>query len=247
MPQNNYPMAQAASQHKWSEEEDGYSKHPHPHIIDWDNQWLVVGWTWGQRHLTCNLPRWKLGITRTPMNHGSRRCPTAAMVSHSRRRGIQQSSNMLCDKSTSWNLYYLFNLHDASLMHHVYFHCPRRCHKERPIWRLRCTRYAAIFKGCIWTMFFCRGRAKRCLEELKIAPPCNLLHFDKFAGHSAISRPHRALKLKWYYQRVNINYTLLVLFQRLAVSADGAVIFQWGVSKNWCCWRWQGHDGRLAG
>jgi hypothetical protein len=158
MTRNNYPMAQAASQHKWSEEEDGYSKHPHPHIIDWDNQWLVVGWTWGQRHLTCNLPRWKLGITRTPMNHGGRRCPTAAMVSHSRRQGIQQSSNMLCDKSTSWNLYYLFNLHDESLMHHVYFNRPRRCHKERPIWRLRRTRYAAILKGCIWTMFFCRGR-----------------------------------------------------------------------------------------
>ena len=83
---------------------------------------------------------------------------TATMVPHSRRQGIQQSSNMLCDKSTSWNLYYLFNLHDESLMHHVYFNRPRRCHKERPIWRLRRTRYAAILKGCIWTMFFCRGR-----------------------------------------------------------------------------------------
>ena len=30
-------------------------------------------------------------------------------------------------------------------------------------------------------------------------------------------------------------------------SADGAVTFRWGASKNWWRWRWQGHIGRLAG
>ena len=54
MMRNKYLTAQVAS----------YLKLPHPHIIDGDN-WLdrrlVVGWRWGQRHLTHNLPRQKLG------------------------------------------------------------------------------------------------------------------------------------------------------------------------------------------
>jgi hypothetical protein len=63
-----------------------YLKLPHPHIIDGDN-WLdrrlVVGWRWGQRHLTHNLPREKLGKTCTPhtKNEPYGHCrPTAAMV-----------------------------------------------------------------------------------------------------------------------------------------------------------------------
>ncbi len=53
----------------------------------------------------------------THPDHGGRRRPTAAMVPHSRRRDIQQSANMLCDKSMSLKLenilfitiYLLFN------------------------------------------------------------------------------------------------------------------------------------------
>ncbi len=41
------------------------------------------------------------------MNHGGRRCPTAVMVPHSRRQGIQQSANMLHNRSTLLKLEYL--------------------------------------------------------------------------------------------------------------------------------------------
>ena len=40
----------------------------------------------------------------THPDHGGRRRPTAAMVPHSQRRDIQQSANMLCDKSMSFKL-----------------------------------------------------------------------------------------------------------------------------------------------
>ena len=40
----------------------------------------------------------------THPDHGSRRRPTAAMVPHSRRQDIQQSTNILCDKSMSFKL-----------------------------------------------------------------------------------------------------------------------------------------------
>jgi hypothetical protein len=46
----------------------------------------------------------------THPDHGGRRRPTAAMVPHSQRQDIQQSANMLCDKSMSFKLeriYYL--------------------------------------------------------------------------------------------------------------------------------------------
>jgi hypothetical protein len=55
---NNYPMAQVASQHACGE--DCYFKCPYLRIIDGHNLlagWLVVAWTWCQRHLTRNLPR----------------------------------------------------------------------------------------------------------------------------------------------------------------------------------------------
>jgi hypothetical protein len=48
--------------------------------------------------------------------------------------------------------------------------------------------------------------------------------------HSAISRPHSALKP--YQQRVQTMNKLMVWFQRRAELADGAVIFCEGHSKN---------------
>jgi hypothetical protein len=110
MMSNKYPMVQVASQHACRE--DCYFKCPHPRIIDGDNQLagrLIVACTWCQRHLTHNLPRKSLvkHAHCTPMNHGGRRRPTAAMISHSQRRGIKQSANMLHNRSALLKLEHL--------------------------------------------------------------------------------------------------------------------------------------------
>ncbi len=42
--------------------------------------------------------------------------------------------------------------------------------RQRPIWRLCRTRRNTRSRWCMRTMLFCHGGAKRCLEEVKIAP-----------------------------------------------------------------------------
>jgi hypothetical protein len=54
------------------------------------------------------LARQKLGKNKTHPDHGGRRHPTAAMVPRPWRRRIQQSVNMLCDKSMSLKLKNIF-------------------------------------------------------------------------------------------------------------------------------------------
>ena len=80
-------------------------------------------------------------------------------------------------------------------------------------------------------MFYCRGGAERCLEEVQIAPRCNLLRINKIAfqhgvmseGHSTISRPHQAL-IRYELLVHNVN-ELMVSFQRWAGSADDDINF----------------------
>jgi hypothetical protein len=86
-------------------------------------------------------------------------------------------------------------------------------------------------------MLFCHGGAKRCLEEVKIAPtnPTFLApigHGVMSSLHSAISQPHPALKP--YEQRVQTMTMnkLMVWFQRRAGLADGAENFCGGRRKN---------------
>ena len=43
--------------------------------------------------------------------------------------------------------------------------------RQRPIWHLCRTRRDTRPRRCTWAMLFCQGGAKRCLEEVKIAPP----------------------------------------------------------------------------
>ena len=77
-------------------------KRPHPTIIDGD-MWSDSGWFLGGFVVVGHLTRDLLGGSylgkKTHPNHGGRRRPTAAMVPPPRRRRIQQSANMLCDKS----------------------------------------------------------------------------------------------------------------------------------------------------
>jgi len=97
--------------------------------------------------------------------------------------------------------------------------------------RLRRTRHNARSKRYVWAMFYCRGGAERCLEEVQIAPRCNLLRVDKItfghgvmsSGHSTttIIRPHPALKR--YERMVHTMDQLMVSFQHWAESADDDV------------------------
>ncbi len=71
-------------------------------IFRWLGSWLLVGY-WVDRHLTQMYlgKGWlKLGEIHTHANHGNSRPPMAAMVPHSRHRGIQQSADMLRNRST---------------------------------------------------------------------------------------------------------------------------------------------------
>jgi hypothetical protein len=122
--------------------------------------------------------------------------------------------------------------------------------RQQPIWRLCCTRHNTRSRRRMRTMLFCHGGAERCLEEVKIAPtnPTFLVpigHGVKLSWHNTISWPHPVLKP--YKQRVQPMNKLMVWFQHQAGLADGAEFFCEGHRKNWLCWRWQGHNGRLAG
>ncbi len=100
--------------------------------------------------------------------------------------------------------------------------------RQRPIWRLCCTRRDTRSRRCTRTMLFWHGGAKRCLEGMKIAPPnptflAPIGHGFMSSWHNAISRPH--LVLKPCKQRVQTTNKLMVWFQCRAGLADGAVIF----------------------
>ncbi len=45
-----------------------------------------------------------------------------------------------------------------------------RSRMQRPILHLRCTRRDARSKRYVWAMFYCRGGAERCMEEVQIVP-----------------------------------------------------------------------------
>ncbi len=81
--------AQRSSHHGCAE--DGNLKRPHPPIIDgdkWVDWWLVVDWIWGRRHLTRDVPRYKLAKARQntctdqpwwpPSSHGRQGAPPLA-------------------------------------------------------------------------------------------------------------------------------------------------------------------------
>jgi hypothetical protein len=60
-------------------------------------------------------------------------------------------------------------VHDASLMHHtdIFATAAKAATNATPVLHLRDTRP----RRCTQTMLFCHGSAKRCLKEVKIAPP----------------------------------------------------------------------------
>jgi hypothetical protein len=71
-------------------------------IFSWLGGWLLVGY-WVSGHLTqmyLGKSYLKLAEIHTHANNGVSHPPTATMVPHSRRRGIQQSADMLCNRST---------------------------------------------------------------------------------------------------------------------------------------------------
>ena len=74
-------------------------------------QWLGFRWFWGCGTSDTQLARRKLSKNNTlrPWHGGrGRRHPTAAMVPCPQRRHIQQSANMLCDKSMLLKLKNIF-------------------------------------------------------------------------------------------------------------------------------------------
>jgi hypothetical protein len=90
----------------------------------WLGGWLLVGY-WVGRHLTqiyLGKRYIKLGEIHTHANHGGRHPPTDAVVPHSRHRGIQQSANILhnrsrllkLEKQDTNNYYFHYYVHDAS-------------------------------------------------------------------------------------------------------------------------------------
>ncbi len=106
--------------------------------------------------------------------------------------------------------------------------------RQQPIWHLCCTCSDTRSRRCMRTMFFCHGGAKRCLEEVKIAPTnptflapigCGVMS----SWHNAISQPYPALKP--YEQRVQTMNKLMVWFQHRAGLADGTVNFCEGHRK----------------
>jgi hypothetical protein len=71
-------------------------------IFRWLGSWLLVGY-WIGGHLTqmySGKSYLKPGKKQTHANHGSRHPPTTAMVRHSWCQGIQQSADMLRNRST---------------------------------------------------------------------------------------------------------------------------------------------------
>ena len=114
------------------------------------------------------------------MNHGGCRRRTATMVPHSRRQGIKQSADMLHNRSTSLKLddliYIIISIRLFSAR--CVFDASRwfsssslpRSWMQWPILHLRRTRRDTRPKRYVWAMFYCRGGAERCLEEVQIAP-----------------------------------------------------------------------------
>ena len=66
-------------------------------IIGWRCGWLLLGLGFETSNMRVKHAR------QTPMNNGGCCCLTATMVPHSRRRGIQQSADMLYNRSTLLN------------------------------------------------------------------------------------------------------------------------------------------------
>ncbi len=84
--------------------------------------------------------------------------------------------------------------------------------RQQPIWHLCLTRRNSRSRWCMQMMLFCHGGAKRCLEEVKIAPtyPTFLApigHGVMLSWHNSISQPHPALKP--YEQRVQTMNKLI--------------------------------------
>jgi hypothetical protein len=114
------------------------------------------------------------------MNHGGCRRRTATMVPHSRRQGIKQSADMLHNRSTSLKLddliYIIISIRLFSAR--CVFDASRwfsssslpGSRMQRPILHLHWTRRDAKPKRYVRSMFYCRGGAKSCLEEVQIAP-----------------------------------------------------------------------------
>jgi hypothetical protein len=107
--QIHFNTIQTASQHTWAE--DGYLNCPHPLNIGrdiWLDRWLVRGRTWGLAdlwHVYLDKKLGKMGKNAIHFDHhGGRHRHTAVMGPHSWQQSIQQSTNMLCDRSTSLKL-----------------------------------------------------------------------------------------------------------------------------------------------
>ena len=102
------------------------------------------------------------------MNHGGRRRLTATMVPHSRHQGIQQPEYLI-----SINTNRLFSAQcviDIDASRWFSLSSLLRSQMQQSILRLRRTRHNASPNWYIRAMFYCRGGAKRCLEEVQIAP-----------------------------------------------------------------------------
>jgi len=118
---------------------------------------------------------------------------------------------------------------------------------QQPILHLRRTRGNARQKQYVLAMFYCRGGANKCLEEVQLTPRCNLLRVEKIAfehgamssGHSTISRPHPAPKQ--YKRRVHTTC------QHWAGSANDDINLFLVGGKNRSWQLHEGHDGRFAG
>jgi hypothetical protein len=80
--------------------QDWYLKHPSEHYCQRYEvgQWLVFGWFWGWGTSDTQLARRKQA-KKTHPNHGGCHCPMAVMVPSPRHRRMQQSANVLRNKS----------------------------------------------------------------------------------------------------------------------------------------------------
>ena len=87
-------------------------------IFGWIGGWFVVGLGFG-RLVLCVLDK-KLGkLQSNSIDHGGCRCHTAAMGPHTRQQSMQQSTNIICDGSTSLKLEEKILLVICLLMHVV--------------------------------------------------------------------------------------------------------------------------------
>ena len=99
-------------------------------------------------------------------------------------------------------------MHDASLAHHADYHCPlcrsRKCSDQY----CTCARPAATPdakpKRYVREMFYCRGDAERCLEEVQIAPHATFFALTKSPPDMVSCRQDTAPTLN--VKRYLINY-----------------------------------------